>query len=301
MTTSISLTQIMLVTDFSVNARPVYSLAAGLAERFEATIQLTHFATKSPFEFSGLSNNQHLSHLRKKLEKESQRQVFANCQLTTCLLESSCVERSLAKKQIQSSSDLIITHSLTRGVHGRLDHQLVEKIVAASAVPVLLLGRAAIANGIKQPKSVLVPFDFSDKAIATFPVLRFLASQFNCSFNLRFVQLIRSHWIQKANLNAAHRFETFQQRFDDLIRMELSALDVKLEVCLGSPEYQIIDRAISMSASEKADLIVIGTHGVLGSLSKRIIYQAQCPVITVPVVSSQALTSDPVQSSTSII
>lgn len=56
-------------------------------------------------------------------------------------------------------------------------------------------------------------------------------------------------------------------------------------VLRGSPSYAIVEAA----AADRADLIVVGTHGrgglprlLLGSVAQKVIASAPCPVMTVP-------------------
>lgn len=65
------LKKIVLTTDFSSEARKVYSVAACLAEMFEAKIRLVHFANKTAPEFSGISDVTHQQSIIQALKDES--------------------------------------------------------------------------------------------------------------------------------------------------------------------------------------------------------------------------------------
>ena len=189
------LRQIMVITDFSRPSEKTYSYAVRLAKRFGATIHLVHFGSKQAPEYSGVTDASHLKRLRYSLSKEANHAEFVDLNIKTYVLDLRNVSRSLAWYQDEHRCDLIVVHTRApQGIQSYFDHQLAEKIVANSTIPVLLFGPAALAGGIDEPKSVLVPFDFSDKAEATFPVLRLLATQYQCSIKLLFVQTLRSHW-----------------------------------------------------------------------------------------------------------
>jgi nucleotide-binding universal stress UspA family protein len=75
----------------------------------------------------------------------------------------------------------------------------------------------------------------------------------------------------------------------DLTQLLPTAEDAKVEVITqvvtGTPYLKIIETA----QKEKADLIVIATHGrtglshlVIGSVAERIVRLAPCPVLTIP-------------------
>ena len=70
-----------------------------------------------------------------------------------------------------------------------------------------------------------------------------------------------------------------------------AAIDVSTIVDEGNPTVRIVERAIT----ERADLIVMGTHGlggferfVLGSVTERVLRKAACPVLIVPPASQTA-------------
>jgi nucleotide-binding universal stress UspA family protein len=64
----------------------------------------------------------------------------------------------------------------------------------------------------------------------------------------------------------------------------LKGVDIRPLAVRGAPEQAIIDAA----AREKADVIVMGTHGrrgaarlLLGSVAARVVATAPCPVLTI--------------------
>jgi nucleotide-binding universal stress UspA family protein len=61
--------------------------------------------------------------------------------------------------------------------------------------------------------------------------------------------------------------------------------DVRAELIVGSPLHSIIDYA----ETQKADLIVIGTHGhgavaalLIGSVAEGLVRKAICPTLVIP-------------------
>lgn len=277
---TIELRQIMVVTDFSSKSRRTYTYAVRLAKRFGAEIQLVHFARKRAPEYSGITNQQHIKHLHQSLVKESKQAAFLDLPIKTSLLEMRDFAQSFSGFQNESACQLIIAHTLAhKGMQRHFDHQLAEKIIANSTVPVLLFGPAAFDSGIEQPKSVLVPFDFSNKATTTFPALRFLDKHYQCSFRLLLVQTFRSHWFQKTMRANEIQIQSFEKAFEELIATELTDLEVELEIQQGQAEMEFCRRA----CGAEFDLIVIGTYGRLGHLTKDIIRNSKCPIMAVPI------------------
>ncbi len=277
--TEMKLRRIMLVTDFSAKSRNMYAHAVRFAKRFGSSIHLVHFGSKRAPEYSGITDKQHLKSQYQSLATESKQNEFLDLPVKTCLLELRDLGGSLNAYQEQFKCGLVISHTLAlHGLKRHFDHQLAEKIVAKSSVPVLLFGPAAITTGVEEPKAILVPFDFSDKAIATFPLLRFLSSHYDCSIRLLFVQGLRSQWFKKITGANSYQIKNLEKHFDELIAEELPNLDVELEICQGLPEFELGFRA----SNAAADLILIGTYGSLGQLTKSIIRQAKCPVMAIP-------------------
>ena len=139
-------------------------------------------------------------------------------------------------------------------------------------------------------RRILVPIDFSDHAA---PVLEWAA------------HLAEEHDAELILLHAYHLPVEFQQiegaylpkDFWDSVKGEAeqnlervaeglrtSGLAVRVVVCEGYPATVIEDEAIE----QRADLVVIGTHGLsglkhmlLGSIAERVVQKAPCPVLTV--------------------
>jgi len=144
-------------------------------------------------------------------------------------------------------------------------------------------------------RRILVPIDFSDHAAA---VLEWAA------------HLAEEHRSRLVLLHAYHLPVEFQQLegaylppdFWSSVKMEAEqslsryaedldrrGLQVETVVREGYPAAVIVDEA----ASQPADLIVIGTHGLsglkhmlLGSIAERVVQKAPCPVLTVKTVRS---------------
>ena len=277
---TIELRRIMIVTDLSAKSRKTYTYAVRLAKHFGATIHLAHFPRKRFSVYWGASNQKHLKHLRNALASESKHAAFAGLPIGTSVLELSDVARSISAFQQESPCQLIVAHSQAGNDQSQnSDHQLAEKIVAGSAIPVLLFGPTAFDSGIEKPENVLVPFDFSDKATTTFPALRFLSKHYQCSFRLLFIQTFRCHWFQAVMDGNEIQIQSFEKKYEELIATELSTLKVELEIHQGLREMEFCNRATDSST----DLIVIGTYGRLGRLTKGIIRNSKCPVMAVPI------------------
>jgi nucleotide-binding universal stress UspA family protein len=137
---------------------------------------------------------------------------------------------------------------------------------------------------------ILVATDFSQDCAAAFAEAASMAREWGA-------RLIVLHAYQApagaavSGLPAGDYYETLaavrtvgEKRLKDLVSGELTkGVDVRPLAVQGSPAETIVETA----ARERADLIVMGTHGrrgmarlLLGSVAATVIATAECPVLT---------------------
>ena len=134
-----------------------------------------------------------------------------------------------------------------------------------------------------EPKLIVVPYDFSDVSESLLPAIRFLSSNFQCSF--RFIYVYEPVPARNVPVFLAVReFLTdkpkkpIEDRFSGLANNQLSGVDVTLETCQGVPSVEIVSRVREL----QADLVLVGTHGALGSVAQNVTREVSCSVLTVP-------------------
>lgn len=143
-------------------------------------------------------------------------------------------------------------------------------------------------KGKRRVSRILVPTDFSECSVAALDYAVALAKPLNAD-------LILVHVIEPFPYNVIEglTFVDYGARLTSetqalLDRLSKRALREKLSVAThltgGIPFREIID----MAKREKADLIVIGTHGrtgfshlITGSVAERVVRLAPCPVVTI--------------------
>ncbi len=139
-------------------------------------------------------------------------------------------------------------------------------------------------------RRILVPLDFSDQAPLVLDWAAHLAQQHASRVVLlhayhlpvEFQQLEGAYLPPDFWSNVKVEAEQSLSRYaEDLERRDIQVESVVHE---GYPATVIVDEA----ASQPADLIVIGTHGLsglkhllLGSIAERVVQRAPCPVLTV--------------------
>jgi nucleotide-binding universal stress UspA family protein len=139
-------------------------------------------------------------------------------------------------------------------------------------------------------RRILVPIDFSEHAPAVLEWSAHLAGEHGSRLILlhayhlpvEFQQLEGAYLPPDFWSNVKVEAQESLDRYAEDLRQR--GLEVESVVREGYPAAAIVDEA----ASQPADLIVIGTHGLsglkhllLGSIAERVVQKAPCPVLTV--------------------
>jgi nucleotide-binding universal stress UspA family protein len=133
-------------------------------------------------------------------------------------------------------------------------------------------------------KRILVPTDFSDASLAGLEYALDLAERFKAEVVVLFVvePLYSAGDLGLLLEEAQRRGHEELSRLASRLKRRGVACRTMLQI--GTP-YQVIATA---AARERADLIVMATHGrsglshfVMGSVAERVVRTARCPVLTV--------------------
>jgi nucleotide-binding universal stress UspA family protein len=139
-------------------------------------------------------------------------------------------------------------------------------------------------------RTILVPVDFSDNALAVVEWAAHLAEEHDSKLVLfhayhlpvEFQQLEGAYLPPDFWANVKSEAQQSLSRFETEVRGR--SLEVEAVVREGYAATAIVDEAVEIGA----DLIVIGTHGLsglkhmlLGSIAERVVQKAPCPVLTV--------------------
>jgi nucleotide-binding universal stress UspA family protein len=138
-------------------------------------------------------------------------------------------------------------------------------------------------------RKIIVPLDFSSSSESTIDYASMIAERFAAT-------LILVHVIESLPYSVTDTFQIVEHRralktlassllgnlSDDL---RARNLDVKTHLVWGNPAREILAKA----RREKADLIIMGTHGrtglphmVMGSVAEKTVRLSRIPVLTVP-------------------
>lgn len=139
---------------------------------------------------------------------------------------------------------------------------------------------------------ILLPVDFSDRSIVAARDAGNLARHFHSEITLLYVnELLVVHQtsgplgfgVSSAKATQTENISREQQELDAFGAAELTGITVKRLVCSGDPAKLIIEHA----HKEDVDLILMPTRGkgafrrfLLGSVSAKVLHDAECPVWT---------------------
>lgn len=137
---------------------------------------------------------------------------------------------------------------------------------------------------------IILPVDFSERSIGAAMEAKALACRFHSELHVVHVVDLRIYGMYGMGNDEAAALkwapscqEEAQHEMDGFLPGELRNVNVKRVLLYGDPAREIV----KYTDSEKADLIVLPTHGygpfrrfLLGSVTAKVLHDAQCPVWT---------------------
>jgi nucleotide-binding universal stress UspA family protein len=142
--------------------------------------------------------------------------------------------------------------------------------------------------------TIVCPIDFSDHSKAALRTAAFIANRYAGRLVVLHVNdpfLATAAATQNLNLEQ----EAEEELRDVLAESGATASKTKIVVRKGTPEREIL----GIADAERADLIVLGTHGltgyrklIFGSTTERVLRETRLPVLAVPMTGSERPTQD---------
>ena len=139
-------------------------------------------------------------------------------------------------------------------------------------------------------KRILVPLDFSSNSQLALDYAHAMALRLNAALHLVHVCEVPALATGSMDAYAVAYTDWSQQLGDEAERQlvdaqkKLTGVPISTEVLFGNPSRCIVTAAIG----DRADLIVMGTHGhgpimhiLMGNVAERVVRTAPCPVLTV--------------------
>lgn len=145
-------------------------------------------------------------------------------------------------------------------------------------------------------KRIVVGIDFNEPSLAALDYARALAKSFGGSISVLHVLQPVANEVYAYSAEMVDNWEhaAYERLWELYPAAERTALGGGAEVRVGTA----VEAILAFAEEQKADLIVLGTHGrgpikhlFLGSVAERIVRLAPCPVLTVGRAAAVALKS----------
>jgi nucleotide-binding universal stress UspA family protein len=285
-TNRVSLTKILVTTDFSEVSDRALDYAIALARRYDARIYLTHIITPDPFQFAEPQLAQATYEKVRQSAQEGITDILISGKLRgvphEVLLDEGNVWPTLEQLIGKHEIDLVVC-----GAHGRgkvqkiLIGSVAEEIFRQADTAVLTVG-PAVQSGMPQEIElghILFSTDFGPGAEKAAAYAFSLAQEHNASLTL--LHVIESGAVYTEE-SVAHQREINIVRMKKL--MPAGSEKPEFRVAFGAAVEEILIAA----RESKADLIVMGAkprRSLAGHLPLTIAYnvvtKSTCPVLTV--------------------
>jgi nucleotide-binding universal stress UspA family protein len=287
---------ILVPIDFSEFSSNVLNYAIGLAEKFHSNLILLHAVVLFEDDVNEEQRLQEYEEWVRKREKNINAHMKKNelrvnqkgISVDSVILRSISAADAILEYLNDHSCDLIIM-----GTHGRtgLKHiflgSVAEKIVRLSPIPVLSVHRSVQDFRIE---NIIAPIDFSiySKNAADYAIS--IAENFKAQVN--FIHVIEKEIhpsFYASGVESIFQIDTGLQ--DRVIQNMQGFLEEQLNSDI-KPRFMVKEgrahrEIVEYAKEEKADLIVISTHGLtgleyllLGSTTEKVVRWASCPVLT---------------------
>ncbi|MEO5718252.1 MAG: universal stress protein [Chthoniobacterales bacterium] len=299
---------ILVPIDFSPMSIEALASAKILAERLGAIIHLVHVHhVQYPVGFRGpvLSRSEYAvsfeEHRKEALLKdlhELARRNHLGPASTVHLCEGVSVYREICRRAQQSGVDLIVISTHGRTALGQvLLGSTAERIVQHSPCPVLVTRTAKTKTGkakkaVAQPRSILVPVDFSDTSLAALEyAIEFTADTPAKLIILHVIDLgdaLSTDGMgvyRLADVREIAREEAERKVADLPQKVDLGKIPFETVIKNGKPVPEIC----ALAEERGVDLIIASTHGrtglehlLIGSVAEQVVRHADRSVLVVP-------------------
>jgi nucleotide-binding universal stress UspA family protein len=285
----VSISKIMVTTDFSEVSNRALDYAIALARRYDARIYLTHVITPDPFQFAEPQLAQATYEKIRQAAEEGITDILISGKLRgvphEVLMEEGNVWPYLESLIVRNEIDLVVVGTHGRGkVQKLLIGSVAEEIFRKADCAVLTVG-PAVKNGIAKEielNHILFATDFGPGAEKAAAYAFSLAQEHNATLTLL-------HVIESA---AAYTEESVaRQRELNVVRMKQLMPPGSEDWC--KPEFRAtlgaaVEEILIAARESKADLIVMGAkarkslagHAPL-TIAYNVVSKATCPVLTV--------------------
>jgi nucleotide-binding universal stress UspA family protein len=274
---SSKLNKILVSLDGSMIAEQSIPIARHLADTFSAELLLVNVKEKSQPENAISAGFDCDEYLRRTVQMLDGEKLTATC--VTSEGEPASEIHRLAR---ENQADLIVISTKGGFEIGQMfSTSVAQRVIEQTDLPVLLLRPTDDwASRFSEFKKIIVALDGSAEAEAILPLVKLLADTFDNKMLL----------VSVPEGAESENYEATMQLYLSGIAAQLDSAKTATQVLLGGsgPARTII----SFAEDEKADLIVMATHGrggteriknlPLGSVPTRVIQKTKCPILLIP-------------------
>ena len=282
----ISLTNILLATDFSGFSAAALPFAIALAKWYGAKVFVTHIVPPEPYlgvamEPIPIQTDMLWNSARREMDDFLSREEFAHVAHQEILRRGE-IWTTISGILQRNAIDLIVT-----GTHGRqglkkmMMGSAAEKIFRRADCPVLTVGPEvpASAGTSWEPRRILFPTDFSATSLHALPYALSLAEE------------------RQGTLIMLHSIPLTPYQYQDAVRDNVSKKLEQLVKTEGWCRFEFVvqfefppDTILNVACEQRADLIVMGVNkkstAIISShmpwsIASQVVGKAPCPVLTV--------------------
>jgi len=293
--------RILVPLDFSPASMEALDYAVSMAKQFHASIHLVH--VYPPDEASAAGAGHLLFESAEAIERLNEeltgihRKHAPTFRPENCHIRSGRPYEETVRVAREIDADLIVLS--TRG-HSGLKHLLLgstaERVVRNAPCPVLVTRKRKQKSKANSKtfaiRTILVPTDFSQCALAGTEYAAFLARKLNATLRLFHAMYPYTNYVfvDRAGVRlsglAEAVEETARQEMNALKQMDfLRGLKLETELLAG----HAVDEICAAAGDPKIDLIITSTHGrtgfqhaIIGSVAEHVVRYAGRPVLVVP-------------------
>jgi nucleotide-binding universal stress UspA family protein len=277
--------RILLPTDLSESADRALKQAVELAVQHRAKIEILHVITLPGVDPSEAQRS--LDEYMAKVEKE----VFDDLATRSDAVRTRglAVETVLLRRlyPIETILDYVRANTpdvVVMGTHGRtglkklLLGSVASRVVLEAPCPVMTVAADAdVAEGRDGFETILVPVDFSEVTPRAVSAAKSLVAK---TGRLVLEHVVSSPVHPSLYAGGVGKIFPLHPELPSLIGNKLSELYAGPSEVVVS-EGSVVEEILETAKSRKADLVVMGTRGLQGSVTERVLGRAKVPVLAV--------------------
>ncbi|HVA71666.1 MAG TPA: universal stress protein [Candidatus Limnocylindrales bacterium] len=285
----VSLSNILVATDFSPSSETALGYALAIARRYESHVYVAHVILPSAYQFGAPEAIEPTYDLVRRHAEEEMATLLVSGRLRSVvhevLLEEGLLWPTLASMIQDHSIQLVVigTHGRT-GARKLLLGSAAEEIFRLADVPVMTVGPQVKTEPPQEVKlkRILYATDFTAKGERAAAYALSLAQEHQAELTLLHV-IENGDGVSSKNISALRA--VFLKRLDAIVPPEArSWCDPACVVTVGNSA----DEILAVARARASDLIVLGVRHatgfaghILASRAYKVVCQSECPVLTV--------------------